>query len=569
MAAGLVSELDAFSLKDPIYGMIYIHRRFEEDIINHYAMQRLRRIKQLQLTYLVYPGANHTRFEHSLGVMHLSGLFARHVISMLLRNKDRYRDRRVYADVCSVLCGDEEAEVAVRAARVAGLLHDVGHAALGHFYDGIIAPMLFREKGSSIGELYRVLGFRIDLHEYVGYLIYKYFFREKLRSTASRVYGGDMADLFIGLVDAILKPINMVSDRVSDEVVEAGLLLRMVVRDWLYPADILDYLMRDSYYTGVESFGAIDYMRLIEKTVPVPVGDERMALAVERRGLPNVIRLMRARLQMYENVYYHPVVYAFNTELEKILRDKNVLDTVFPADPTLLLTRSPSNEKKYLGQHMMLTDDTVVSGIMKLCRPDPVNARCRNSELSEEARRAIEKLFLYRKPSLKLVYLETLHYKPRYIEEAGVSGGDAAEAASLIEKYLKKHVPGINERDVRVLVHRISFLPESFGLIQGYRIYVATRIGDRHRIDFYDISVFSEQNKLYSEALVRIYIERAGSRQQQLLLEKLLETTISMFHEIKSCSSTRGLCSPGSEAWLVNSILEKYASVITRRQATL
>src|SRR5512136_2936489 len=98
-------------IKDPVHGYVYITEN-EKTIIDSYPVQRLRRLRQLAGSEYVYPGANHTRFEHSLGVMHLAGLMAEN-------------------PYLSKYFSDEEYQII----RIAALLHDVGHAPFSHIFE--------------------------------------------------------------------------------------------------------------------------------------------------------------------------------------------------------------------------------------------------------------------------------------------------------------------------------------------------------------------------------------------------------------------------------------------------
>ena len=98
-------------IKDPVHGYIYV-TNIEQEIIDTFPLQRLRRIKQLAGAEYVYPGANHTRFEHSLGVMYLAG--------QLCENPQ----------ISEVLSGEESQMV-----RIAALLHDVGHGSFSHIFE--------------------------------------------------------------------------------------------------------------------------------------------------------------------------------------------------------------------------------------------------------------------------------------------------------------------------------------------------------------------------------------------------------------------------------------------------
>ena len=115
-----------YEIRDPIYGFIELDS-WERDIINHPAFQRLRRIKQLAWTDMVYPGAVHTRFEHSLGVMHLATLMYEKIVN---KKKDYLENKLGYNG--SGLENDK------KFVRLAALLHDVGHSPFSHAGEGLM-----------------------------------------------------------------------------------------------------------------------------------------------------------------------------------------------------------------------------------------------------------------------------------------------------------------------------------------------------------------------------------------------------------------------------------------------
>ena len=216
-------------IRDPVHGYVKLDD-FAQALISTPQMQRLRWIKQLGLANLVYPGANHTRFEHSLGAYHLA---------------------RVLADHLGL---DEVEKLKVGAA---ALLHDVGHGPLSHATEAALSPYLRREHESVIdllrkGELREVLGEHGLLPQ-------------EIQST---IYGE-----------------NRLGQIVSSEI----------------DADRMDYLIRDSHYTGV-AYGVIDHLRLI-KMMKVHLGD----LVVESGGIQAATSLLISRLLMHPAVYYHHV----------------------------------------------------------------------------------------------------------------------------------------------------------------------------------------------------------------------------------------------------------------------
>jgi len=125
-----------YEIRDPVYGFISFNE-WEREIINHPAFQRSRRIRQLAFTDLIYPGATHTRFEHSIGVMHLATKMFDAIVQ-----KDK--NKRILKDYI----GYNEAGFAKdrQLVRLGGLLHDVGHAPFSHASEEILPLNAEKEK---------------------------------------------------------------------------------------------------------------------------------------------------------------------------------------------------------------------------------------------------------------------------------------------------------------------------------------------------------------------------------------------------------------------------------------
>jgi len=231
-------------VNDPIYGFINIPFPILYDLIEHPHFQRLRRIKQLGLTHLVYPGANHTRFQHALGAMHLM----KEAINNL-RSKG--------LDIT-----DEEAEAAL----IAILLHDIGHGPYSHALERIIVEDISHETLSLLlmQELNREFDGRLDV--------------------AIKIFRKQYTKKFL---------CQLVSSQLD--------------------MDRLDYLRRDSFFTGVTE-GIIGSDRII-KMLHV-VGDQ---LVVEDKGVYSIEKFLLARRLMFWQVYLHKTVIAADQMLLNIL----------------------------------------------------------------------------------------------------------------------------------------------------------------------------------------------------------------------------------------------------------
>lgn len=231
-------------INDPVHGFINIPFPLSFDVIEHPFFQRLRHIRQLGLTYLVYPGANHTRFQHALGAMHLMTS----AIDVL---------RAKGLDIT-----DKEAE----AATATILLHDVGHGPFSHSLEYSIA------QGIS--------------HERIG----KYFMREMNNQLQGRL---NMAiDIFEGTY-----PKQFLHQLVTSQL----------------DVDRMDYLRRDSFFTGVTE-GTIGSDRIIKM---LNVVDDN--LVVEAKGIYSIEKFLIARRLMYWQVYLHKTVVAAEQLLIQLL----------------------------------------------------------------------------------------------------------------------------------------------------------------------------------------------------------------------------------------------------------
>jgi hypothetical protein len=248
---------------DPVYGFISIPDAFIFDLIEHPYMQRLRRIMQLGMSHLVYPGALHTRFHHVLGAMHLMTL----AISTIRRK------------------GHEITEDEERAVLIAILLHDIGHGPFSHALEYDIVSGVSHEAISG-------------------------FFIERL----SKEFGNDLDHALQIFENTYPKP-----------------FLHQLVSSQL-DMDRLDYLNRDSFYTGV-SEGIIGSDRLIEM---LNVKDGNLVL--EEKGIYSIEKFIVARRLMYWQVYLHKTVVAAEFMLIHILRRAKFLakrgDELF-ASPSL------------------------------------------------------------------------------------------------------------------------------------------------------------------------------------------------------------------------------------------
>jgi HD superfamily phosphohydrolase len=316
---GEYSRVNLFS--DPIYRYLRITKggpggvpgdTSEQDLVDAPWLQRLRRIHQLQSAWWVFATAEHSRFQHALGAMHLAGEWARHLYPTL---------SEVHRDAPSSAVVEETM-------RAAGLLHDVGHGPFGHFFDqnyldtwhidheaigralvvGPLAELISGLGASPAADFER--GERID-PRWVAYLI-----------SAADLPGFEAPAWLAALKPAMVGP---------------------------YSADNMDYVPRDSYICGVAA-GPVDVQRVVHYSFISEHG-----LTLHAHGAEALYMFLNARLYLYHQVYFHRTVRRIDLQLREVFRP--TLDLVLGGNP---LTR--------LDAYQALTEWSLLSDVDRWAR---------------------------------------------------------------------------------------------------------------------------------------------------------------------------------------------------------
>lgn len=284
---------EALDIIDPIHNFIRL-RGPEIQILDSPVFQRLRRIRQLSGAHLTYPGAQHTRFEHSLGVLHIAGLAAN-----ALREKE-------------IIQKDD-----VDALRMAGLLHDIGHGPFSHLF-------------------------------------------EEAAQDSSHVSHEDMGKNIIRKTE--------IGDILSQSGLDRNLVVRLAfgeskrrfmneVISGILSSDMMDYLLRDGYYTGAEH-AKIDHIRMVQS-----LDVHRNRLALEKSALYSFESMMHSRYQMFKAVYFHKTVRSVEVMLLEAIR---------------LAYRDLGLDSLTLDDYVRLADDTMISALLSIESRDPGLRRARN-----------------------------------------------------------------------------------------------------------------------------------------------------------------------------------------------
>ncbi len=274
-------DRDYLMVKDPVHGYIKVYPH-ERCIIDSPPFQRLRRLKQLATSHLVYPGAVHTRFAHSLGVMYVAGVFAENTYSKLGIGADEVRRLKFIA-------------------RLLGLLHDVGHGPFSHTFEDHV-----------------LINYGVN-HEVIGGRIVREI--PEIAKCFDSIIEGDLgisAEVMGRMIEApTLEAWPLTSD-IASGVTERSLYY--LIRG-AYASDIIDYLLRDSLYTGANYGIGLDWRRLAYHSSFI---DDKIVLDYKAKDVLD--HLLIARVFMFKTVYFHKTSRAF---------DRIASEMLVKADPIL------------------------------------------------------------------------------------------------------------------------------------------------------------------------------------------------------------------------------------------
>lgn len=420
--------------RDPIYSEIMLYP-IEIITIDTKAMQRLRYLSQLVGAEYVYPGATHTRFAHSLGVMHLSGVYAEH----LYDTPDK-----------------------VRVLRLAGLLHDIGHGPFSHQFDDVV---------------YKRLGFKDGHDDFRMRLLREYFPKEltrKYEEAPSQLKRSIVEDLeitlgqisenmtenFAQLMEEIIKVYEGESSGTIDFAIVQGPL----------GADRLDFVLRDSYYAGTRGFGTGAIDRLIRNSMIVE-RDGKEILAYDSKVVDEIYTILFGRFMMYKNVYFHKTSRAADMMIQELL------DLSYKA---LRLDERVPNLETFLD----LTDQTIINEVIfnfyNLVQQYGGDEETKQALLKYEidlqpleldivmAYEIIERL---KSRNLWKVVLET-PFSIEGVDPTLVSQGIASDLLQKIRLRLERAIEIADEEDKKVIKHVMSNFDEIFRIDTPYKLTV-------------------------------------------------------------------------------------------------
>lgn len=304
-------------IRDPIHNFIH-YDRDELAVIESEPFQRLRHIHQLSMSHYVYPGATHTRFEHSLGVMEVAG----RIYDVVTQ---RHRTKKVPG--LDELDNEETVKRWRKNLRIAALCHDIGHYPFSHASEGLLP------EGSD--------------HETM---------------TRQLILSDEMQPVWDAM-DTSVRPSEIVELAVEPDEGSPALpvwkqVLREIIVSPTFGADRIDYLLRDSHHAGV-AYGRFDHHRLIDTMMFLPAapaeegGEEgEPMLGIEEGGLHAAEALLLARYFMFSQVYYHEVRRIYDIHL------RDFLALTYKSLPTTT------------AEHLALTDVEVLAEMRIACQTE-------------------------------------------------------------------------------------------------------------------------------------------------------------------------------------------------------
>lgn len=445
-------------VRDPLYGFIELPELLIP-FINHELFQRLRWVNQLPLEQLVYPSANHSRFEHSLGVMHLASI----VFDAMLNNSKKEFELLLKSILKENGFGIKTKNyILVKYGfQLAALYHDIGHAPFSHTFED--ACKFSSER-------------KYD-HEEIGFYIAQKIFNTILRSQTSTTKD---CKLVIDIATKILNKKIKTSD-LADFSVFRNLI------DGPIDIDKGDYILRDSYHCGV-NYGTYDYKRLWENVL---YSDVYWKYLIDDRAATEVWRLRLARFFMYENVYKHK----FRNKTDALLID--IIADYFknPASDNKLSFTSLLFKGEFgvesLDNFLLWNDQSFINTLQQI----------------NDLKSAIEK-FLKRDIKFKLIEIDINKELKEYINH---------ENKINKELYVKLNEFKSNKLNVYFLIYKKQnnpvFEPETIK-----EILIKTKNNKKSIADYYNFNIISDEDLLLQNKYVLyVYFENNQFTKNEIL----------------------------------------------------
>ena len=403
-------------ITDPVHKCIQV-TELERELIDAPVFQRLRRIKQLAGAHLVYPSAQHSRFEHSMGAMHVAGLAGDRLFSL-----NELADHDL-----------------VQQLRVASLLHDIGHGPFSHLSEEV---MMLRSNKD-----HEQIGKEIIQRTEISDILSTHGFSPK-----------QISDLSTGQSNS----------KFMNEIIAGSL-----------SSDLMDYLPRDSLFTGAE-YGRIDYHRIINSFT---ITDGR-SIALQRSSLYSFESMLISRYEMFKAVYFHKTVRAAEVMLlHSILLAFDSID---------FLTR---NVQTFLA----LTDDTIIAKLLS-ARQRPVVRQLVRNYLDRKLLKCVYEKFVYKRDKFKeldwkwvedvrsrIAEIASVDSNHVFVDVSGIASVPLAPNKSEMRSILLMTEKGV----IRMPVSSLPIINSISGHLDMLRVYTNHR--NRNEIAYAARKIFGDE----------------------------------------------------------------------------
>ena len=501
-------NLKKYEIRCPVYGFVVLNE-WEMHVVNNPFFQRLRRIRQLGWTHYIYPGAMHTRFEHSLGVMHMAGLIfdaitaegseSRNQIENMYGRKHENFPSKIYRQLV----------------RFAALLHDVGHAPFSH-----AGEELFPYKDKVSGEKYDHEGysaaivrhyFKESIESYVLKLEEKLKSENDTRNSSLSTPKGDDLETIEQMKKVTAERVASLIER-SLSVHKVDGVFRDIISGQL-DADRMDYLLRDAHHTGV-AYGNYDWRRLLH-TLCCVTANEDGALGVEYGGHRDAEGLLLSRHAMFRQVYFHKTRIACDNLYQSVLQSILPKKGIFP-EPT----------KKGLKAYLHWDDDKVLEKMAKEAHKAANKKKKGNPrDKGEEACRR-----LYERDPLRLARF----YALRRDNKSKKSGSKEEEMKAYLESKMHDFLleKGTDEHTVQyqfcvVLIER-AWYKGGIPVVMDMR----NREGSAKQVNLDEISPIVRSLRMEPTRELRVYVDKEYKREVAERLDGLKSDIKKQFPQL-------------------------------------
>lgn len=324
------------SILDPIHGDIKLSE-IEKWIISHPLFNRLRRVKQNTFLYYVFPSANHTRFEHSIGVMHIAGKIfdaCKENFATGDKKNQKYNDGKPssFFDLRKL---EQYEEIYYQELRIAALLHDIGHGPLSHLFDIFLMDKenffnLIKSNNilKDYNDSFKAICEKNVEHEHISCVfVFKILSdllqtnkdnENKFSNSAKKMIATLSIERVVKLIEPkfILKKGGFIDDEKNDYTN----FFSRIITAFPIDSDRMDYLLRDSYFSGV-NYGFYDINRIFASFMATS-DEKEINLTFKGSGIDSMLRFIQSRTHLYNQVYFHKTNRAANTMLQAATRTK-------------------------------------------------------------------------------------------------------------------------------------------------------------------------------------------------------------------------------------------------------